>query len=327
MAGLDMMDGLANDKADQWAYRTLMGQNRRVNAVTPPAQPGAQQTSYTGQPTVPTNGVQAPPTGGNATTTSAPGVPPPADPRSLDRWGRPPGHPEYGRPPQTSPGNNGPWQNGPGPGPKPPEPPPPPAGTPTTYGTVPITNMGSGRGGNYNYTGFDFNQDENNRLIGKSAKYTFADATRQAEEAGAGDVWKTKEGAQYFAERYIRPKLEAAGVEVLDIIGDKMFLRDHEDRAAGRPGRWVDFVVDAGGADPKLAWQPDSYGTTPNETKYQSRPDAGTNPYAPPSSGPGAPGGTPPPGNDSGISDPAYQPLARRTDRGGGFTLADLAQI
>lgn len=320
MAGLNTMDALGDDSGTRWANRTLLGQNRRQNVTTPPTSPGmpAAQQPYGGAPTVATN---APPTtqSGTGPTTGAPA---PADPRSLDRWGRPPGHPDYGRPPQTSPDNRGPWQSGPGPGPRPPEPPPPPAGQPTPYGTVPITNMGSGRGGGYAYTGFDFNQDANNRLIGKSAKYTFADATRQAEEAGAGDVWKTKEGAQYFAERFIKPKLEAAGVEVLDIKGDKMFLRDHEDRAAGRPGQWVDFVVNAGGDNPQLAWQPDGYGSNPNETKYPSRPDAGTNPYAPP-----PPTETAPPadGGPSDPNDPVNRLLARPRDER--LSLADLVEL
>lgn len=154
--------------------------------------------------------------------------------------------------------------------------------TQSPYGTTPRTDMGSGRGGGYNYTGFDFDQDANNRLIGKSAKYTFADATREAEAAGAGDVWKTREGAQYFAEKYIKPKLEASGVEVLDIKGDKMFLRDWQDRAEGKPGRWVDFVVNADGDNPALAWQVDNSidAAAAMERKYASREDAGTNPYA-----------------------------------------------
>ncbi|MHB1260328.1 MAG: hypothetical protein ACYC2H_01290 [Thermoplasmatota archaeon] len=178
--------------------------------------------------------------------------------------------------------------------------------------------MGSGTGGGYTYAGFDFGQDANNRLIGKSAKYTYADATREAESAGAGDVWKTKEGAQYFAERYIKPKLEAAGVEVLDIRGDKMFLRDHEDRKAGRPGSWVDFVEGAGGPNPRLAWQVEG-GATTNEAKFDSRPDAATNPYAPPED-PETPADS---GADTGISDAAYERLAER--RRGRGKLADLA--
>jgi hypothetical protein len=315
------MDALGDDSGTKWANRTLLGQNRRQNVITPPTAPGmpaAQQQPYGGAPTVGTNAV-APPQGAGPTT----GTPPPADPATLDKWGRPPGHPDYGRPPQGPSGGGSPTWGVPQ-TPPPPPPPPPPPGTPATYGTKPITNMGSGRGGNYAYTGFDFDQSDQNRLIGKSAKYTFADATREAELAGAGDVWKTKEGAQYFAERYIRPKLEAAGVEVLDIVGDKMFIRDYEDRAGGKPGRWVDFVVNAGGENPKLAWQAEAHGVQWPETRHASRPDAGTSPYGPPSPPPGQ---TPPPsgGGPADPNDPVTRLLARPRDER--LSLADLVEL
>lgn len=134
-------------------------------------------------------------------------------------------------------------------------------GSPTTpggrsYGTTPFTDRGSGTGhANVPYTGFDFTQDAANRLIGKSAKYTLADAVRRATESGVGDIWKTKAGAQYFAENYIKPFFEENGFEVLEIVGDKMFVRDHEDRAAGRPGSWIDWVENAGADNAKVAFQ------------------------------------------------------------------------
>lgn len=286
MPGLNTLAALS---PDDWAYDTLL----RRRGVT--AGPGVTEQDPYGR-TVPV-------------TTTQPVVNPP-----VEQVGQPP---PVTTPPQTVPGTS-PFPNGrtvagdtapPDPTPPPPSNPPgtpPPGGTTQSqYGKTPITNMGSGRGGGYAYTGFDFQQDPNNRLIGKSAKYTFADATREAEAAGAGDVWKTKEGAQYFAQKYIKPKLEAAGVEVLDIKGDKMFIRDWDDRANNRPGRWVDFVVNADGdpakgQNPALAWQTDNTvdAISATERKYDPRADAGTNPYAPPPSTP------PPPDPREGRTDP-----------------------
>lgn len=154
-------------------------------------------------------------------------------------------------------------------------------GTPTTsggrtFGTTPYTDRGSGaiRSGNIPYQGFDFTQDANNRLIGKIAKYSLAEAVQRATDAGVGDIWKTKEGAQYFAEQYIKPFFEENGFEVLQIIGDKMFVRDYEDRASGRPGRWVDWVVNAGGEaeglTPQIAWQPETGPQTNEPSRYDT---------------------------------------------------------
>lgn len=191
-----------------------------------------------------------------------------------------------GTPANTS--NPGAFPNGPAaPGAGTPGNPAPPTRTPgapgtpqTPYGTTPRTDMGSGTGSSrYNYGGFDFNQDANNRLIGKSAKYTLADATRKAADSGADDSWKTKAGAQAFAEKYIKPELEAAGFEVLDIVGDKMFVRDHADRAAGRPGSWVDWVENADGENARIAFQVDTPadatdGTTRSPTFVATNADA-----------------------------------------------------
>lgn len=129
------------------------------------------------------------------------------------------------------------------------------------FGTTPYTDRGSGsiRSGGIPYQGFDFTQSDQNRLIGKSAKYTLAEAVERAHAAGIEPMWKTKAGAQFFAENYIKPFFEENGFEVLQIVGDKMFVRDYEDRAAGRPGRWVDWVVNADGESmgltPEIAWQ------------------------------------------------------------------------
>lgn len=173
----------------------------------------------------------------------------------------------------------------------------------------------SGTGGTgsskYTYTGFDFNQDAKNRDTGKSAKYAFAEATRQAAESGVGDIWKTKAGAQMFAEQYVKPKLEAAGFKVLEIVGDKMRVVTREDMEAGNTaGSWIDFVVNADGDSPALAWQAEA-----------TREAFGTlDPYVPTPTAPTAPATTPPtnttPGNEhgpvapeTGINPYAYESL------------------
>ena len=190
----------------------------------------------------------------------------------------------FGRNPDGSPvvPNPGQFPNGPiatgapttGPG-APTRVPGTPAGTPasaqTPYGTTPRTDMGSGATPGHRrglYAGFDFDQDANNRLVGKSAKYTTAGAAEDAFNEGADDSWKTKAGAQAWAEKWLKPKLEASGVEVLDIVGDKMFIRDYADRAAGRPGSWVDWVINADGANPQIGWQVE---TKPDNTDPKQR--------------------------------------------------------
>lgn len=143
------------------------------------------------------------------------------------------------------------------------------SGTSTTTDATSGQFNNTGRGGtgsqSYSYTGFDFNQNAANRDTGKSAKYAFADATREAAESGvAASAWGTKAGAQEFAEKYLRPKLEAAGYKVLEIRGDKMKIVTREDVEAGNTGgTWVDFVVNADGSNPQLAWQPE---TAPDAT-------------------------------------------------------------
>lgn len=187
-----------------------------------------------------------------------------------------------------------------------------------TYGTTPYTDRGSGAitAPGVRYQGFDFTQDPNNRLIGKSAKYTLAEAINRAANAGVGDIWKTKAGAQYFAENYIKPFFEENGFEVLQIVGDKMFVRDYADRAAGRPGTWIDWVVNADGESqgltPEIAWQPETSPqagepTTFDTSRFPTRQDIdGLNRFTPPPAQTRA-GMTP--------DERAYEILARREDR------------
>ncbi|MDP1569159.1 MAG: hypothetical protein Q8L86_04075 [Vicinamibacterales bacterium] len=120
------------------------------------------------------------------------------------------------------------------------------------------TGLLAGRGGGYAYGGFDFNQAAANRDVTKSAKYAFAEATRRAEEQGAGTMWHTKAGAEQFARQYVKPFLEQQGFSVHEIVGDKMRVSTRENPG----GEWVDFVENVDGAHPRLAWQSDGAAST-----------------------------------------------------------------
>ena len=72
------------------------------------------------------------------------------------------------------------------------------SGTSTTGTKTSFTNTGTGGTGhaNYSYAGFDFNQNASNRDTGKSAKYAFADATREAADKGvSASTWKMNMGS------------------------------------------------------------------------------------------------------------------------------------
>lgn len=177
---------------------------------------------------------------------------------------------------------------------------------------------GGGRGGGYAYTGFDFQQDAANRDVTKSAKYAFAEATRQAEAEGAGNIWHTKAGAQHFATQYVKPFLEAQGYQVLEIIGDKMRIVTREAREAGNTaGVWIDFVVNADGDNPALAWQEEqarsAFGTL--DSPYDTSAFGGTAP--PDTKGTGTEEGNrgtdAPTSSPYGVSGAAYEELADPT--------------
>jgi hypothetical protein len=128
---------------------------------------------------------------------------------------------------------------------------------PATAAQAPSGTGGTGGGGN-RYQGFDFDQAASSRDITKSAKYSFADATRQAGEAGHAMPRTKDEAATYFAT-HIQPKLEASGFPVLEIAGEKARIVTAEDRAAGNTeGSWVDWLVNADSDDAEIAWQVES---------------------------------------------------------------------
>lgn len=112
------------------------------------------------------------------------------------------------------------------------------------------TGYGGVGGGSNVYTGFDFNQSDANRDTGKSAKYAFADL---AAKSGA-PMPTTKQGAEEWARQYIVPGMNALGHEILDVKGDKMLVRNWQGEG------WVDFLVNADGSNPQLAWQAEGAG-------------------------------------------------------------------
>jgi hypothetical protein len=156
-------------------------------------------------------------------------------------------------------------------------------------------STGQWAGGNYAYTGFNTARPQD---VSKSAKDAFAYATALAERAGAGNQWHTKQGAEQFATLYVKPYLEQQGFKVLGIVGDQINIVTREDEAAGNTaGSWFDFVVNADGANPMLAWQIQSgtgyggFGGTPATLPPATTPPTTTPPVTPPAS-------TPPPGID-----------------------------
>jgi hypothetical protein len=188
-------------------------------------------------------------------------------------------------------------------------------------GAEPLKNTGGAGAQNYAYTGFDFNQAASNRDTGRSAKYAFAQATQEAAAAGAGDIWKTKAGAETVAEQYIKPFMEKAGFKILEIVGDKMRVLTREAAAAGNnEGVWIDWVVNAGGANPALAWQEEASRANfgPVESRYTTAATAttptdssgtGQTQTATGGSGQTTPGGTNPDEDAQVASDFAYQRL------------------
>jgi hypothetical protein len=105
----------------------------------------------------------------------------------------------------------------------------------------------SGAGG-YQYGGFDFAQDPANRDIGKSAKYAFSQFAEEAARAGA-PMPRTKPEAEAWFTQHIAPKLQQAGYPVEWVHGDKARIRVREGVDE------IDFLGDAGGANPILTWQ------------------------------------------------------------------------
>jgi hypothetical protein len=116
-------------------------------------------------------------------------------------------------------------------------------------GNIPL-GAGSGVANQQNFTGFNFGREHDRN---KSAKDSFAHWGGQ--HAGAAD-WRTKAGAEAWFRQYVMPGMQADGFEILDVQGDKAFVRTVENPE----GTWIDFVQGADGDNPLLAWQDQSYG-------------------------------------------------------------------
>lgn len=116
-------------------------------------------------------------------------------------------------------------------------------------GSIP-TGAGSGVANQGSFTGFNFGREHNRNA---SAKDSFA---HWGGQAAGGDQWRTKDGAEQWFRENVMPGLQSDGFEVLDVQGDKAFVRTVENPE----GTWIDFVQGADGDNPMLAWQDQSYG-------------------------------------------------------------------
>jgi hypothetical protein len=68
----------------------------------------------------------------------------------------------------------------------------------------------------------------------------------------------TKEEAEAWFNQYVKQALIDAGYGVDWVEGDKAFVRTRENPG----GEEIDFLQDAGGTDPKFAWQSNMAGMT-----------------------------------------------------------------
>lgn len=101
--------------------------------------------------------------------------------------------------------------------------------------------------------GFDLQRPQN---PAKSAK----DAVLQGAQSGADSfkqaaMDKSDDGSlEQWLRQFVQPNLEANGYEVLDAIGDQMYIRSHDGEG------WNDLVSNAGAANADLAFQPQTPG-------------------------------------------------------------------
>lgn len=122
------------------------------------------------------------------------------------------------------------------------------AATPAT--TTPAGATAGATGGGLPFSGFDFNRAQD---PSKSAKDAFAAAAQQAPPM----TDTSKAGAEAWFREHIAPQMEAAGYKIYDLQGDKAWVGSREDPEGQVP---VDWLINAGGSDPQIGWQPDSGG-------------------------------------------------------------------
>lgn len=108
----------------------------------------------------------------------------------------------------------------------------------------------TGTGGGLPFSGFDFNRAQD---PSKSAKDAFAAAAQQAPPM----TDTSKAGAEAWFREHIAPKMEAAGYRIYDLQGDKAWVGSREDPEGRTP---VDWLINAGGSNPQIGWQPESGG-------------------------------------------------------------------
>ena len=122
------------------------------------------------------------------------------------------------------------------------------AAAPTPEETA--TTTGGGRfpeGGNPAwFTGFDLGKE----YEATSAKGTFM---RAATASGIDPTGVSKADSEAWFTEHIQPALEAAGFDVLDVVGDRALVATTENPN----GEWVDYMKAAGGGNAQFAWQSD----------------------------------------------------------------------
>jgi hypothetical protein len=123
------------------------------------------------------------------------------------------------------------------------------AATPAASAT-PAGATAGGTGGGLSFSGFDFNRAQD---PSKSAKDAFAAAAQQAPPM----TDTSKAGADAWFREHIAPQMEASGYKIYDLQGDKAWVGSREDPEGQVP---VDWLINAGGSNPQIGWQPDSGG-------------------------------------------------------------------
>lgn len=101
--------------------------------------------------------------------------------------------------------------------------------------------------GGYASHGFDFGQDPGNRDVGKSAKYAFAQLSKEASLRGE-PMPTTKAEAEAWFNKNIAPGFNALGYTVSNVTGDKAVVKTREGTYT------LDFLSNAGGDNPALWW-------------------------------------------------------------------------
>jgi hypothetical protein len=114
-------------------------------------------------------------------------------------------------------------------------------------GATPAGAQAGATGGGLPFSGFDFNRAQD---PSKSAKDAFASLAQSAPPL----TDTSKAGAEAWFREHIAPGMEAAGYKVFNVQGDKAWVGAREDPEGRVP---VDFLINAGGSDPQLGWQPD----------------------------------------------------------------------